>query len=59
MSKLKVLSFVLAVTSIPLAVDATLLALPGIPPKVAMYWPLVLAVSSALHKWASTYGEEK
>jgi len=55
MNKTKIAALVLAVASIPLSIDATILRLPGIPSGVAMYWPLVLAVASVLHKIASTF----
>lgn len=55
MNKTKIAALILALSAIPLSIDATLLRLPGIPSQVAMYWPLVLAVASVLHKLASTF----
>ena len=55
MNKTKLAALVLAIAAIPLSIDATLLHLPGIPSQVAMYWPLVLALASVLHKIASTF----
>jgi len=55
MNKTKIAALVLAICAIPLSIDATLLRLPGVPSQVAMYWPLVLALASVLHKIASTF----
>ena len=55
MNKTKTAALVLAVVAIPLSIDATLLSLPGIPPQLSTYWPLILAVASVLHKIASTF----
>jgi hypothetical protein len=54
MNKTKIAALILAVSAIPLSIDATLFSLPGVPPTLAMYWPLVLTVASVLHKLAST-----
>ena len=58
MNKTKLISLVLAFAAIPLSVDATIIKLPIIPASVSMYWPLIIAVASALHKWASTLQEK-
>jgi len=58
MNKTKLISLVLALAAIPLSVDATIIKLPIIPASVSMYWPLIIAVASALHKWASTMQEK-
>lgn len=58
MNKTKVIALVLAVAAIPLSIDATLLSLPGIPPQLSTYWPLILAVASVLHKVASTFQDK-
>jgi hypothetical protein len=58
MNKTKIAALILALSAIPLSIDATLLHLPGIPSQVAMYWPLVLAVASVLHKIASTFQDK-
>ena len=58
MNKTKIAALILAVSAIPLSVDATILRLPGIPSEVAMYWPLILAVASVLHKIASTFQDK-
>lgn len=59
MNKTKLLSLILATSAIPLSIDATLLHIPGVPPKLAMCWPLILAVASAIHKIASTFQTEE
>ena len=58
MNKTKIAALVLALSAIPLSIDATLFHLPGIPSQVAMYWPLILAVASVLHKIASTFQDK-
>lgn len=59
MNKTKIVALVLAVSAIPLSIDATLLHLPGIPPELSTYWPLILAGASALHKVASIFQDPK
>ena len=58
MNKTKLASLILSIVSIPMAIDTAIIKLPGIPAGVTMYWPLVLALASALHKWASTMQEK-
>ena len=60
MNKTKLVSLVLALSAIPLSIDATVLHVPGVPAALSTYWPIVLAVASVLHKVASTFaGESK
>jgi len=58
MNKTKLASLILSICAIPMSIDTMIFKLPGIPAGVTMYWPLVLAVASVLHKWASTMQEK-
>lgn len=55
MNKTKLVSLVLALSAIPMTIDATVLRLPGIPSNVSTYWPLVLVLASVIHKVASVF----
>lgn len=58
MKHAKLISLILALSAIPMSIDATVFHLPGMPPQISAYWPLVLAAASVVHKVASVFAKK-